>query len=94
MLKDGNVDLFDVTVMIRSGGSGIGSCRLADQVLLGNDRNNILVNYGIGEAGAGDKAVFLAGVCSTPLKPARRRLYARFLWLGVGGCQRMWRTTK
>lgn len=68
-----------------------GICNIADQVLLGNEINQLLYEYGLGQAGADDDAVFHAGVCPQPTTSGRRRkLRLRsngFIWRGGGGCR-------
>ena len=87
-LENGGVDFFDITVRITTTQSFSTSCRLADQILLGDDINVILLNYGVGDAGAYDDAAYIAGVCTVPTQSTRRRLATTgFLWKGVGGCR-------
>mmetsp|Transcript_2004 Transcript_2004/g.3125 ORF Transcript_2004/g.3125 Transcript_2004/m.3125 type:complete len:777 (+) Transcript_2004:78-2408(+) len=69
-------------------------CPIAEQVLLGHDINLLLLDYGIGAAGADDDAVFLAGVCPQPTSQAvqemqqkLRRLGFGYVWKGGGGCR-------
>lgn len=71
-----------------------GNCNVPDQVLLGNELNQLLDENGVGEAGVDEGTViFLAGVCPRPSKAEaeRRRLaYLRksgFMWRGGGGCR-------
>jgi hypothetical protein len=48
--------------------------------------NGLLYNYGVGPAGVGDNAVFLAEVCNRMLR--RRRLVIKgFRWPGGGTCR-------
>jgi hypothetical protein len=87
-IDQSQIDFFEIT--IKTVPSTINACPLADQVLLGNNINNILVQYGIGENGKYDNSVFLAGVCSTPSTSTRRILRARgYIWLGFGGCAKV-----
>ena len=68
-----------------------GICPLAEQNMLGNDINAILLEYGVGDAGVDTGAIFLAGVCTVPTITNRRRLGSvatGFLWTGVGGCRK------
>ncbi|KAI2489481.1 hypothetical protein MHU86_25121 [Fragilaria crotonensis] len=88
-LDPGVVDFFDITVSITPQNLLTQSCRLADQLLLGHDINTILLNYGVGDAGAYDDAAYIAGVCPAPTSATRRRLrVSRFMWRGIGGCRR------
>lgn len=72
-----------------------GVCNVADQLLLGNDINQLLLDHGIGDAGTDDDAIFLAGICPQPTTGAtteRRELLLplrmfRFIWSGGGGCR-------
>lgn len=87
-LKKGEVDFFDISVSITPSQSFSQFCRLADQILLGNDINSILLNYGVGDAGAFDDAAYVAGVCIAPAQTTRRRLVTTgFVWKGIGGCR-------
>jgi hypothetical protein len=88
----GQVDYFDISVKITPKTGWNGTCALADQIMLGHDINAILLNYGVGDAGVNDGAIFIAGVCAVPTATTnRRRLQLRgstgFLWTGVGGCR-------
>lgn len=87
-LDPGVVDFFDITVSITPQNLQTQTCLLADQLLLGHDINAILLNYGVGDAGAYDDAAYIAGVCPAPTASARRRLLRAigFIWKGVGGC--------
>lgn len=73
-------------------------CNVADQLMLGNDLNQLLIDHGVGDAGADDDAVFLAGICPQPTTTTaaerRRELKGlslwgdvRFNWSGGGGCR-------
>ena len=87
-LEKGVVEFFDIAVHITPTQSLSTSCRLADQILLGNDINVILLNYGVGDAGAYDDAAYIAGVCTAPTQTTRRRLaITGFVWKGIGGCR-------
>jgi hypothetical protein len=84
---------FEVTIRLVPDEATVDICLLADQVLLGHDINLLLLDYGIGAAGADDDAVFLAGVCPLPSTSAaiseRRMLgwWGGYVWKGGGGCR-------
>ena len=52
------------------------------------DSHNVHRSQGIGQAGANDKSIFLAGVCPQPTTSNRRRLWWGFVWRGGGGCRK------
>ena len=90
-LKLGSVDYFDIAVQLTPRLGQQGLCPLAEQNMLGNDINAILLEYGVGDAGVDTGAIFLAGVCTVPTITNRRRLSSLatgFLWTGVGGCRK------
>lgn len=80
---------FEVQIRLVPDATNTDVCNVADQVLLGNDLNTLLFNYGVGEAGADDEAVFEAGVCPQPTTATNRRLKTHngFFWKGGGGCR-------
>jgi hypothetical protein len=87
----GKVNYFDITVQLTPQLGQHGICPLAEQNMLGNDINAILLEYGVGDAGVDTGAIFLAGVCTVPTITNRRRLSSLatgFLWTGVGGCRK------
>ena len=59
------IDYFEIEIAIHPSGSR-GHCELADTVMLGNDINRILWDYGLGPSGRDDRAIFVAGVCNEP----------------------------
>jgi hypothetical protein len=70
------------------------ACVRADQVLIGHTINNLLLDYGIGAAGADDDAIFLAGVCPQPSTSSVTTgdrmlgwLGWCYVWRGGGGCR-------
>lgn len=63
---------FEVSVRLEPHAS-TDMCSLAGQVLLGHDINLLLLDYGIGAAGADDDAIFLAGVCPRPSAASEHR---------------------
>jgi len=84
---------FEVTIRLEPDNS-TDVCLIAEQVLLGHDINVLLLDYGIGAAGADDDAVFLAGVCPQPSshpvqmqQQLRRSLGFGYVWKGGGGCR-------
>ena len=90
-LKLGDIDYFDIAVQLTPQLGQQGLCPLAEQNMLGNDINAILLEYGVGDAGVDTGAIFLAGVCTVPTITNRRRLSSLatgFLWTGVGGCRK------
>jgi len=81
---------FEVSFRIVPDETQVDICNVADQVLLGNDLNQLLLEYGIGEAGPDDNAIYRAGVCPQPMTTARRRsllVSKAFIYLGGGGCR-------
>jgi hypothetical protein len=70
------------------------TCPLADQVLLGNDINNLLQRYGYGESQIDSNVQYFAGVCSTPSLPSsnttstgHRNLQCKcWVWQGTAYC--------
>jgi hypothetical protein len=83
---------FEVTIHLVPDEATAGVCLLADQVLLGHDINLLLLDYGVGPAGADDDAIFVAGVCPEPITSSstgRRGLgrWGGYVWKGGGGCR-------
>jgi hypothetical protein len=83
---------FEVSIRLVPDERTVGGCPLADQVLLGHDINLLLLDYGIGAAGADDEAIFLAGVCPEPstfvaLSRHRALGWGGYVWNGGGGCR-------
>ena len=64
-------------------------CTLELQQRIGVDLNALLLNYGIGQQGVGDNAVYLASVCTKPstLNNRRRLALYGFVWKGGGSCR-------
>jgi hypothetical protein len=69
------------------------TCPLADQVLLGNDINNLLQRYGYGDK-RDTEVQYYAGVCSTPTFPSTNTTTTRhrnlqckcWVWKGTAFC--------
>jgi hypothetical protein len=69
------------------GGENITKCSSDLQKSIGALISVVLDDYGFGEAGNGDSAVFSADICEVPsLTLNRRRLARRFSWSGGGTC--------
>jgi hypothetical protein len=68
------------------GGANLGSCSSELQKSLGALINVVLDDFGFGEAGIGDNAVFSADVCEVPTLSGRR-LPGGFSWSGGGVCK-------
>ena len=85
----GPVNYFNVEInLVAQGGYDTSSCTAWKKTLIGNDINTLLLDYGIGRAGQGDNAVFLAEVCEMPVTTNGRNLRAiGFLWTGGGTCR-------
>ena len=64
-------------------------CTLSLQESIGVDLNALLLDFGIGEQGIGDDAVYLASVCEEPSTFRNRRRLALygFIWKGGGACR-------
>jgi hypothetical protein len=60
-------------------------CSTDAQSVIGELVNNVLKDFGMGNSGKGDHAVFSAEVCTKPLLK-RRRLSRLFSWAGRGIC--------
>lgn len=87
---DGTTQTYYFEVIIRLvPAANTGVCLLADQVMLGHDINLLLLDYGVGNAGADDEAIFMAGVCVEPHTSVRRHLrwWGGYIWKGGGGCR-------
>jgi len=72
------------------GGFDTSGCTATKQAELGNALNAFLLDYGIGRAGVGDNAAFLAKVCNRPTTMTRRALAVNvrsFLYVGGGVCR-------
>jgi hypothetical protein len=64
------------------------NCTRASYQQIGIQINAILFDYGVGAAGVGDNAAFIARVCPKPTTSGRRRLAATgFIWIGGGACR-------
>jgi hypothetical protein len=86
----GQVDYFDISVQLTPQVDWNVTCPLADQIMLGHDINAILLNYGVGDSGVNDSAIFMAGVCTVPITTTNRRrlrIAGSFIWKGIGGCR-------
>jgi hypothetical protein len=85
----GPVNYFNVEIKLTpQGGFDTSSCTAWKKTLIGDDINKLLLDYGVGSAGQGDNAVFLADVCEMPVTTNRRKLGAiGFLWTGGGTCR-------
>jgi hypothetical protein len=83
--KAGAIRYFSIEFLFISG-ADFNASECTESMLgeLGDDVNDLLLDYGIGEAGKADNATFLAEVCP-PVPATRRRLQTRFLWKTGGG---------
>jgi hypothetical protein len=63
-------------------------CTTIMQSKIAVDLNALLLNYGVGTAGNGDGAKYIASVCTKPttLKRRRRLIIRGFVWWGGGIC--------
>ena len=86
----GPINYFNVEFQLTpQGGYDTSSCTPWKKTLIGDDINKILLEYGIGTAGKGDNAAYLAEVCEMPVSTNRRKLAAiGFLWTGGGTCRK------
>jgi hypothetical protein len=87
---DGPVNSFAVRVdFVPTSSVNEKKCTSTVQEIIGIELNALLLDYGIGAAGANDGATFLAAVCVKPTTlKRRRRLQIGFIWKGGGLCQK------
>ena len=86
----GKQNYFNIEIQVlRPGGFTPFNCTSASYQQFGIEINAILLDYGVGAAGVGDNAAFLARVCPKPtVSLLRRRLAAKgFVWMGSGACR-------
>lgn len=90
-VENHGVDYFDIEISMHPT-TAITNCQLADTVVLGHDINRLLWDYGVGESGENDGAIFVAVVCPKPTSGRRRQLGSAlqpsgFIYPGIGGCR-------
>jgi hypothetical protein len=74
--------------VIRQGGfTPYNNCTNATYQQFGLEINVILDDYGVGVAGVGDNAAFVARVCTEPIVKRRRLAAKGFIWMGGGACR-------
>ena len=85
----GKQNYFNIEIkVLRQEGFTPYNCTRASSLQVGIQINAILLDYGVGAAGVGDNAAFIALVCPKPARSIRRRLAAKgFVWMGSGACR-------
>lgn len=86
----GPINYFQLTIdFIAQGGADTSACEESQKKELGEDINRLLLDYGMGEAGAEDDIVHLAEVCVEPENIALRRKLRRlgYTYRGGGSCR-------
>jgi hypothetical protein len=73
--------------VIQQGGFTPYNCTSASYQQFGLEINAILDDLGVGVAGVGDNAAFLARVCPEPIVHQRRLAAKGFIWMGGGACR-------
>ena len=74
--------------LIPQGGYNTSNCTSELQHAIGIDLNALLMSYGLGDAGEGDGAAYVALVCTDPTKTGRRLQQLRYTWRGGGTCRK------
>jgi hypothetical protein len=78
----------EIQVIQQGGFTAYINCTSASYQQFGLEINALLSDYGVGVAGVGDNAAFLAGVCTEPTIKQRRLAAAKgFMWMGGGACR-------
>ena len=85
----GKQNFFNIEIqVIKQGGFTPYNCTRASYQQFGIEINALLWDYGVGAAGVGDNATFIARVCPKPTVTAHRRLATKgFIWMGGGACR-------
>jgi len=88
----GPINYFDLDFQLTTqGGWNLSKCTSSKKKQLGTAINKFLQAYGLGSAGVGDNAAYVASVCKTPsvTTTGRRQLLNKyaFLYSGGGACR-------
>ena len=84
----GKQNYFNIVIqVIQQGGFTPYNCTSASYQQFGMEINTVLSDYGVGVAGVGDNAAFLARVCTDPTMKRRRLAAKGFVWMGGGACR-------
>jgi hypothetical protein len=86
---EGSQHFFTISIeLIPQGGYNTSNCTSELQKAIGIDLNSLLMDYGLGDAGEGDGAAYVALVCTNPTKIGRRLQQLRYTWRGGGTCRK------
>ena len=77
----------EIQVVRQGGFTPYNNCTNTTYQQFGLEINVILDDYGVGVAGVGDNAAFLAQVCPEPIIHQRRLAAKGFIWMGGGACR-------
>ena len=84
----GKQNYFNIVIqVIQQGGFTPYNCTSASYQQFGMEINSVLSDYGVGVAGVGDNAAFVASVCTDPTSKRRRLAAKGFVWMGGGACR-------